>query len=126
MNTEEVVQKYVQLRDAKASYVKRFKDKVEKVDEAMSKLEAVLLQQLEATGADSIKTKSGTAFKTRKTSATVSDWDAVLNYVLDNKLFNLLEKRVSKNAVVEFKEANNDLPPGVSWREELAIGVRRS
>jgi hypothetical protein len=86
----------------------------------------MLLKQLEATGAESVRTKSGTAFKTTKTFASVADWDATLTYIVDQGLFNLLERRVSKQAVLEFKEEHNDLPPGVSWREELAISVRRS
>lgn len=126
ITTETLVEKYVMLRDAKAAATQRFKEKIAKVDEAIGKLEAQLLQQLEATGAESIRTKAGTAYKTVKTSATVADWDAVLSYIVDQGLYNLLERRVSKQAVLEFRQENNDLPPGVNWREELSIGVRRS
>jgi len=124
--TEGLVEKYVMLRDAKAAAVARFKEKMAKVDDVMAKFEAQLLNQLEATGAESIRTKAGTAYKSVKTSATVADWDAVLEYAITNGLLNLLEKRVNKTAVLEFKEEHNDLPPGVNLREELVVNVRRS
>ena len=126
MNTEQLVAMYVKLRDAKATAVAAFKQKIAKADEAMGKLEAQLLKNLDATGAESIRTQSGTAFKAVKTSATVADWDAMLAYILEHGLYNMLERRVSKKAVEEFKDENDDLPPGVSWREELTIQVRRT
>jgi hypothetical protein len=125
-NTEQLVAVYVKLRDGKRAEAQAFKERVAKIDAAMSKLEAKLLTQLDATGGDAIRTQSGTAYKTTKTSATVADWDALLKYILEENAYHMLEHRVSKDAVADFKEENNDLPPGVNWREEVCIGVRRS
>jgi hypothetical protein len=126
MNTEQLVETYVKLRDAKKVADDAHKQKMAKVNEALSKLEGKLLTELNASGAESIRTNAGTAFKSTKTSATVADWDATLQFVLEHGMYNMLEKRVSKQAVEEFKAEHNDLPPGVTWREELTISVRRS
>jgi hypothetical protein len=126
MDTNKVVAAYVKLRDMKAARAKQFKEEIAKIEEAMDKLDARLLAHLQAANAESIRTEAGTFFKTTKTSATVADWDSFLAYVLANEAYHMLEKRVAKQGVVEFKEEKNDLPPGVDWREVQTIGVRRS
>ena len=125
-DTNKLVETYVKIRDLKASKTKQFKEEIAKFDEALDKLDARLLTYLSNANAESIRTDAGTFFKTTKTSATVADWDSLLGYILANDAYHMLEKRVAKQAVAEFKEEKNDLPPGVNWREVLSIGVRRS
>jgi hypothetical protein len=56
----------------------------------------------------------------------VADWDYVLDYIQKNELWNMLEKRVSKQAVEQYVEEHGNLPPGINWREELVVNIRRS
>jgi hypothetical protein len=37
-----------------------------------------------------------------------------------------MDVRASKTAIVEFVEANADLPPGINWRAETVVRIRRS
>ena len=92
----------------------------------LDKIEAALLAEFTESGIESLRTKAGTAYKQTRTSAGVADWEAVLRFIQDNELWHMLEKRVSKSAVEQFKDANGDLPPGLNWREEVVINVRRS
>ena len=123
---EELVEKYIQLRDAKSQAAAAFKAKIAKVDEALAKIEAKLLVQFNEHGMESVRTKAGTAYKSLRVSATVADWDSALAFIQQNELWNMLEHRVSKQAVEQFREEHGDLPPGVNWREEVVINVRRS
>lgn len=123
---EELVEKYIQLRDKKAEIAAAYKEKVAKLDATLTKIEGVLLSQFDELGMESVRTKAGTAYKSSRASATVADWDTVLAYIQQNNLWNMLDHRVSKKAVEEFKEAHGDLPPGVNWREEIVVNVRRS
>lgn len=123
---EELVEKYIELRDAKAKVKAQYDAKVERIESVLEKIEAVLLQQFNESGMESVRTKSGTAYKQTRTSAGVADWDSVLEYIRENDLWNMLERRVSKAAVEQFKDAHGDLPPGINWREEVVINVRRA
>lgn len=123
---EELVEKYILLRDKKAELSATFKAKVAKLDEVLAKIEGALLVQFKEHGMESVRTKAGTAYKSTRTSATVADWDSVLDYIQQNELWNMLDKRVNKTAVEQFKEENGDLPPGVNWREEVVVNIRRS
>ena len=123
---EELIEKYIAIRDKKAEIVTAHKAKIAKIDETLDKVEAVLLVQLEENGMESARCKSGTVYKSNRTSATVADWDYVLNFIQTHDLWNMLERRVSKQAVEQYKEEHGDLPPGINWREEVVVNVRRS
>jgi hypothetical protein len=123
---EELVNKYIELRDAKAKVKAAADAKIAKLDSVLDKIEAALLAEFQESGIESMRTKAGTAYKQTRTSAGVADWEAVLRFIQDNDMWHMLEKRVSKSAVEQFKDANGDLPPGLNWREEVVINVRRS
>lgn len=123
---KEIVEKYIKLRDKKAELTAEHKAKIAKIDEALAVAEGVLLSEFQKAGMESVRTESGTAYKTVRTQAGVADWDAVLDFIKANDLWSMLERRVSKQAVEQYREANNDLPPGINWREEVTINVRRS
>jgi hypothetical protein len=123
---ESVVEKYIKLRDLKSEIANEAKAKIAKLEDHMSKMEAALLAAFEEAGMESVRTKSGTAYRSTRASATVADWDAVLGFVRENEMWTMLERRVSKDAVVQYRHEHNDLPPGVNWREEITVNVRRA
>ena len=48
-----------------------------------------------------------------------------LDHVKDNDAWEILERRVNKTAVEQFKSVNDDLPPGINWSETQVINFRR-
>lgn len=121
-----MIEKYIQLRDTKAAMKAAYTLATEGIDKDLDTLEAQLLAKLNSLGMDSAKCASGTVFKSHRTSAQVADWDFVLKFVQDNGLWNMLEKRVSKAAVEQYKDEHGDIPPGISWRDEITVNIRRS
>jgi hypothetical protein len=125
MNVDDVVAAYVKLRDAKTEMARRHKDELEPICTGMEKLENWLQKRLLEQGADSFKTKHGTAFFQSATSATVKDWNATLDFILTNQEWSFLEARVNKTAVKDYIETTGDAPPGVDYKETLVVRVRR-
>lgn len=121
-----LVEKYITLRDKKAAIVNEAKEKAAKFDAVLDKIEGILLATFEEVGMESVKTKAGTAYKSTRTSATVADWDAAFAFIQDNNMWDMLEKRVSKATVEAYKAETGELPPGVNWREEITVNVRRA
>jgi hypothetical protein len=126
MKLSELVGKYVELRDKKAQIKAEYDAKVGKLDEVLNKIEATLLNTFEQTGMDSVKTEFGTAYTSTRNTATVADPDAFMTYVKENEAWYMLEKRCSKAGVEQYKAANESLPPGVNWRSERVVNIRRS
>ncbi len=128
MKLDELISKYIALRDRKSTLKREFDQSVEKIDAALTKMEAILLKTFQDTGQQSAKTEAGTAYTAERTSATVADRDAFMGWVMDDpeERMMFLENRVSKVAVEQYKSATSDIPPGVNFRSELVVNVRRS
>ncbi len=120
-----MVENYVKLRDIKAQMKKEYEAQVAPVDAAMEKIEAAILAQMQATGSNAFKTAAGTAFIAEKTSVTVADWDSFFGFVQEKELWHLINHAASKTAMEEYKAANDDLPPGLNYRVEAQVQVRR-
>jgi len=128
MKLDELVANYIKLRDKKSQLKKQYDEKVAKVDAVMDKMEAIILKTFQDSGIDSARTDAGTAYISTRTSATVGSREELFQWIQEDfeerSIF--LENRVSKVAVEQFKAANDDLPPGVNFRSELVVGVRRA
>lgn len=128
MKLDELVANYIKLRDRKSQLKKQYDEKVAKVDAVMDKMEAIILKTFQDSGIDSARTDAGTAYISTRTSATVGSREELFQWIQEDfderSIF--LENRVSKVAVEQYKAANDDLPPGVNFRSEVTVGVRRA
>lgn len=125
MDYNTLVEKYVKLRDKKAQMKAAYDKEVASIDTLLDKVEGKLLEYFNESGIESIRTEAGTAFKSTRASATIADWDAFFAFVMQTENYQMLEHRASKTAVAEYKTANEDLPPGINWREEVTVNIRR-
>lgn len=123
---EQLIEKYLQLRDKKKVFKEEYDAKVAALDEAMSRIENFMLAEMQKSGLKNLPTGAGTAYMSTRTAATVADWDALLGFVRQNDLWTMLEKRVNKTAVDEYVAANDDLPPGVNLTQAVVVNIRRS
>lgn len=125
LTVDQVVAGYLKLRDRKALIVAKAKDDVDAIDAQLDKLGAWIKEQADAQGVTSFKTKHGTAFLTTTDYANVADWDAVLDFIKTNSAYDLLEKRISKNAVRGYIDLNKSVPAGVNYGTKLDVNVRK-
>jgi phage host-nuclease inhibitor protein Gam len=126
MKLSEAVNIYIKMRDKKAQMKAEYLASVAPLTEKMDKLEAKLLDVFNKTGTAAVRTEFGTAYTTTRVTASVADREIFMTHVRENDDWALLEVRASKTAVEQYRETNNDLPPGVSTREERVVNVRRS
>lgn len=117
---------YLQLRDARAERKKQY-DTLDEDDKGrQERIEGEILRRLNERGLDKMSaTDVGTAYRSKRTSATVADWDAFFSHVMDTESYQLLERRANKKAVEEFQEVNDDLPPGVNYTVMHTVNFRR-
>jgi phage host-nuclease inhibitor protein Gam len=127
MKLSEAVTLYIQLRDKKAEMKAEFDASIAPLNDKMEKLEAKLLDVFNKTGMDSVKTENGTAYTAVRTTASIADREAFMDFVKANEEWSLLEARASKTAVEQFRDSNNgELPPGINIRSERVVNIRRS
>lgn len=125
---DDLVDRYIKLRDKKTELKGDYERKVAAVDQALERIEAFFMRHLDNSGSESVRTKAGTFFKAEQNSATVADWDSIWSWVQEDLEARaaILEKRVSKGFVQSYRDEHNDLPPGINWRTAYVVNVRRS
>lgn len=126
MKLDELVATYIKIRDKKSRLKAAYDAEKAKFEEVQNRIEAELLRQFNEMGIDSIKTAAGTAYASLATSVTIQDWDAYKTFLLQqDDPFMFIERRASKEAVEQFRAANDDLPPGVKWNATKTVNFRR-
>lgn len=126
MKVSDLVSAYIKARDKEAALKAEYEQKKAPVEEIRKKIEAKLLGLMNDTGMESIRTDAGTAYKSVRSSCTVADWDSFFGFVREEGAWDMLEHRASKEAVKQFREENDNIPPGLNWSETLVVNFRRS
>jgi hypothetical protein len=117
---------FIALRDRRARRKADFQ--LDDVDdkEKQERIEIEFLKRFNERGIDNVSSRGvGTAYRSVRASAKVADWDSLLEFIKKEGAWEMLERRVSKVAVEQFKAETNDLPPGVDWGETQVINFRR-
>lgn len=121
MSADDLTALYVGLRDRKSE----LEDMQKKISAAMQVIEAKMLTVLEAAGAESIATESGTFFVKESVKYNVEDWEAFWTFAAQAEGGSFVTKSPRKASVDEYVEAHGELPPGLSVFSERKINVRR-
>lgn len=121
-----ILGKYIELRDLKATMKAEYDAAVAPVQEAMDRVERILLSHMQQNNSTGIKTSAGTAYIKEVTGITVADWDSFLAFVKDRQMWNMLNHAANKTGVQEFLADQGELPPGLNMRVERSVGIRRA
>jgi hypothetical protein len=117
---------FIALRDRRATRKAAYDEDDSGDKDKQNKIEIEFLRRFQDRGIDNVSARDvGTAYKSTRASATVADWDALLDHVRANGAWEMLERRVNKTAVEQFKSVEGDLPPGVNWSETQVVNFRR-
>jgi len=123
---DKLIEKYVGIRDRKNTLVKEQKEVLIPYTSALEKIENALLRELNASNSESAKTLHGTAFKVVKSNVKIVDWGVALDYLMENDLLHLLERRLAKTGVQEYVESNGENLPGTTIDCTTVVQIRRS
>lgn len=126
MTLDKAIASYVAIRDRKGDMEKRHAEELAPINQMLDRLEAFMLDAMNEAGLQSIKSPHGTAFKSKRTSAKVTDWDLTLPFIREHEVWELLERRVSKKAAEAIIEETQLPIPGVDMTTEIVVNVRRA
>ena len=128
VNTEEVVQAYLNIRSERDKILREYEAKDAKLKEDLAKIEALLLDVCNSINADSIRTTHGTIMRKMNERFFCQDWDNFRKFIIENASLELLEKRIHQGNFKQYMAENeaDGLPPGVSVMREYGITVRKA
>lgn len=127
MSEAEMIALYLQVRDRRAER-KALYQKDDAQDQAIQdKIESLFLERFNKTGTTQIAAKGvGTVYTSERTTASVADKEVFMQFIKDNDEWPLLETRAAKSAVEQYMNVHGELPPGINWRSEVTVNIRRS
>ena len=127
VSVDKLVTVYIKMRDKRTEILRAYEEEDEAIKTQMEAVESKLLDLCKTIGVDSLKTQNGTVIRSVKTRYWTSDWDAMHKFILEHKMPDLLEKRVSQTNMKQLLEENPDLmPKGMNIDSKYAITVRRN
>jgi hypothetical protein len=125
MNINDLTEAYMNIRKEREVLSASFKQQDETLKADMQVIEQEMLKICADQGADSIRTGYGTVSRQIKNRYHILDWDNFYKFILDNKVPQLLTKRVHESNFNEFMQGKEEqgLPPGVNIAREYTITV---
>jgi len=125
-DVDKLVRVFIKMRDKKAEIAKEAQEKESELEEKMTKIRRALLNYCKENEVESVRTESGTFFRSIKARYTTNDWSSMNKFILEHQAVELLDKRINQGNMKQFLEENPDLlPPGLNIDREYAITIRR-
>jgi SPX domain protein involved in polyphosphate accumulation len=122
---EKRTRQFIEVRDTIKRLDDEHKARVKDLKELQDKLAGRIQAFMAANSLENLKTAAGTCFLTTRTTASLSDPDAFMDYVKTNQAFDLLDRRANVTAIQKFTKKHNALPPGCNLSTIVQVGVRR-
>jgi hypothetical protein len=125
-NAEQLTKIYLKIKDRRGELSAEFKEEDSKLADQLDKVKKALLKYCKEHGVDSVKTSEGLFYRSARTRYWTSDWSSMHEFVLDNRVPELLDKRVNQGNMKQFLEENPNLvPKGLNVDSEYVVSVRR-
>lgn len=122
-----LVEEFIELRDERRRFDSEYARLLETNYTApMKEIEMQLLDILNQSEVEGIRTKAGTAYKKLSTSVTIADASEFRRHVIGSEEWDLIDWRANKTAVNERVDSGETLPPGVNRTAFYTIGIRKS
>jgi hypothetical protein len=126
IDIENLVEVYRKIRDAIAKRKEVFEAELEELDKSLSVVSAAILDFCNAHNLDSVKTPMGTVSRRVQTRYWTNDWESMYNFVVENNVPFILEKRIHNGNMQQVLDENPDLMPmGLQLDRKFTIQVRK-
>lgn len=123
---DKLVSVYVKIRDKKNEVLANAREEEETLNMKLKKIELLLLEHCSDNSIESVRTESGTFYRSVKQKFWTSDWESMNKFILEHEVPELLEKRIHQGNLKQFLDDNPEvLPPGLNCDSEYTVTVRR-
>jgi hypothetical protein len=126
VDIEKLVTVYRKIRDAIAQRKEEFEAEIEALDKDLAEVSSAILDFCNAHNLDSVKTPMGTVSRRVQARYWTNDWESMYNFVVENNVPFILEKRIHNGNMQQVLDENPDLMPvGLQLDRKFVIQVRK-
>ena len=123
LRDDQLIAAYRNLRDRRDEAKKQFTESQKPALALMNNIENELLGRLQERGANNVQCKTGTAYIKTDTTYKVEDWQVALTRIIETGAWDMLERRISKEAAAGYHEEHGSPFPGVSMKSEVYVNI---
>ena len=117
---------FIKIRDKKNQIAAKAREEEQALNEKLKVIEGALLDHCKDNSIESVRTESGTFYRSLRQKYWTSDWESMNKFILENEVPELLEKRIHQGNIKQFLEDNPALlPAGLNCESEYTVTVRR-
>lgn len=121
----QAVRLYQDVRERKAELVRKHKEAIASYDNALAQLEAHFAATLSGQNVKSMNTPNGTVVLSTTTRLHITDWDEALDFIRKGERWEVLNKALSKNAIADYEQENQQAFPGTKLDKVQTVSVRK-
>ena len=127
ISVDKLVAVYIKMRDKRAELLRDYEEADSTVKAQMELVETKLLDTCKEIGVDRLGSKHGTVMRTVKTRYWTGDWESMHKFILEHKMPELLERRISQTTMKQLLEENPELMPmGLNTDSKYSVTIRRT
>jgi hypothetical protein len=119
-----LVSDYITLRNHIEKLRKEYQETIKPCEDLKDKLTARILAFLDGTDQEMARTTEGTVTKGVKHTASLDDPNMFMDFVMEQEMPELLDRKANAKACLEYAEEHGSLPPGVKINSIRTISVR--
>ncbi len=126
LDVNKLTEVYIKIKNERAKNKAEF-DEVDNVLKAkQEKIKSAMLEYLKENDIESVKTKTGTFYRTVKDKYWTSDWESMYKFVLEHETPEFFTKSLNQGNVKQFLEENPDVfPAGLNIDSQYTLAVRK-
>ena len=109
ISIEKLTRVYIKMREKKAEVTHELEAKIDELDESMKKVKSAILDHMKEIGAESLRTESGSIYRTVRTTYSTNDWESMNKFILEHSVPELLEKRIHQTNMKRSEEHTSEL-----------------
>ena len=126
LDVSKLTKVFIKIRDERKQIADDFNKRAGELAAKQDMIKSALLNHLQEQNIDSIKTAEGTFFRSTKQKYWTSDWPSMYEFVIENQVPDLLEKRLHQTNMKQYLEDNPDLlPKGLNVDSEYTLSIRK-
>lgn len=126
VDVNKLTEVYIKIKNERAKNKAEFDEVDNVLKEKQEKIKSAMLEYLKENDIESVKTKTGTFYRTVKDKYWTSDWESMYKFVLEHETPEFFTKSLNQGNVKQFLEENPDVfPAGLNIDSQYTLSVRK-
>lgn len=123
---EKLTSTYLKIKAKRDAISAKFKEEDAELREQQDVIKQAMLDYCKEQGIESVRTASGTFYRSVKQKYWTNDWESIYEFVLEHGVPEFFQKSLNQSNVRTFLEENPSLrPKGLNIDSEYVISVRK-